>query len=39
MDKLPEEVKEAHIKSAINEIWLAISSVITMIIMMLPFIN
>jgi hypothetical protein len=39
MDKLPEEVKQAHIKSAINEVWLALSAVVTMIIMMLPFIN
>jgi hypothetical protein len=39
MDKLPEEVKEAHIKSAINEAWLALSAVVTMVIMMLPFIN
>jgi hypothetical protein len=39
MDKLPHEVKRAYIKTAIDEISLALSAVITMTIMMIPFIN
>jgi hypothetical protein len=39
MDKLPHEVKKAYIKTAIDEIWFALSAVITMVIMMLPFIG
>lgn len=39
MDKLPHEVKRAYIKTAIDEVWLAISAVITMVIMIIPFIN
>jgi hypothetical protein len=39
MDKLPHEVKKAYIKTAIDEMWMSLSAVITMIIMMLPFIG
>jgi hypothetical protein len=39
MDKLPQEVKRAYIKTVIDEIWMSLSAVITMIIMMIPFIG
>jgi hypothetical protein len=39
VDKLPHEIKKAYIKTAIDEIWLSLSAVITMILLMIPFIN